>query len=128
MDRSGHIVAGGWVDQGAGGGADMWLMRMGPDGSSDWSLPIAGWAAEDERIDDVAVTRSGTIYACGAMGTAANGDDVVVMRLTRGGVYTWWSQYESAADDGPAALCLSRKAVYVVGEVGAPAAVFKYKR
>ena len=39
VDRSGHIVAGGWVDQGAGGGADMWLMRMGPDGSSDWSLP-----------------------------------------------------------------------------------------
>jgi len=128
VDRSGHIVAGGWIDQGAGGGADMWLMRMDPGGAIDWSLPITGWASEDERIDDVAVTRTGTVYACGAIATPANGTDAVAMRLTRGGVYRWWGQYESAGDDGAVALSVSRNAVYVAGEVGAPAAVFKYKR
>ena len=127
VDRTGHIVAGGWEDFGSGGGADMLVMRMNPDGSLVWGVPIGGWEGDNDQIVDVAVTGDGTIYACGSIATETNGTDVVVMRLDSQATCAWWGQYEKAGDDDASALAVSASGVYVAGETGSPAAVFKYK-
>jgi uncharacterized delta-60 repeat protein len=113
----GYIVAGQTYSVGAGS-ADVWVLKLNPDGSVAWQKAYggAGW----EMASSIQQTSDGGYIVAGETNSfGAGGSDFWVLKLNADGSVAWQKTYGGASSDGAYSIRRTADGGYVVaGAVG----------
>ncbi len=118
-----EIVAAGGLYTGTPTGADAWLVRYAPDGTTVWSLALDGGFGLEDTFNAVAVAPSGDIYAAGRVEVAPGDFDAWIVRFNAAGTPIGQAVYSAAFMVAEEALAIAVDAaseVYVAGYVTVP--------
>jgi hypothetical protein len=115
LDPAGDILVTGYfygaVDLGGGvltsvGGADLFIVKLDPDGNYIWSTRFGG--VGDQYGNDIATAADGSLIVAGSFGgtidfgggvlTSAGGTDIFVAKLDPGGTHIWSKRFGDSAD------------------------------
>lgn len=109
---SGYIVAGGTDSFGAGG-ADLWVLKLRPDGTVEWQQTYGG-ANYDLAHFVQQTSDSGYIVAAATGPFSDKSSDIWVLKLSTDGTIEWQKAYGGARQDYPESISQTSDRGYIV--------------
>lgn len=98
------VVAGTSVDNGLGNESELWVTRLSPDGTIQWSRFYGG--SSDEFGGYLAPGEDGNFWLCGATWSFGKGyDDLWVLKLDSTGEVIFDTTYGGPNSDTPSGIC-----------------------
>ena len=108
----GYVVAGGTSSFGAGGG-DLWVLKLGPDGTIGWQKTYGGNHDDGGGIIQQA-NDGGYIVAGGTESFGAGDRDLWILKLRADGTVEWQKTYGGNHDDGGGIIQQANDGGYIV--------------
>ena len=104
--QNGDIITAGSTSSFGAGNADVWVMRLSPDGDVKWQRAYGG--PNDDEAYAVALTSGGNIVVSGYTSSFGAGDwDAWILRLDGNGSVIWQKTYGGEKSDEANAVAIS---------------------
>jgi len=109
----GYIMVGGTLSYGAGGGAEVLVLKLTSDGSIEWQKTYGG--SEHDSADTIQqVADRGYIVKAGTDSFGEGDGDVWLLKLNRSGGIVWQKSYGGSQSDVAAGIQQTKDGGYII--------------
>lgn len=109
---SGYIMA-GRTDSFGVGGADLWVLKLSPNGTVEWQKTYGGGDSEGTRFIQQ-TSDNGYIVAAETRSFSDESSDIWVLKLSTHGTIEWQKVYGGARQDSPESISQTSDGGYIV--------------